>query len=158
MKRIEFFIFLIIGVFVFGCKSSGNSSIVQRTYTPEEGKESINPTVTPNSEISPIIITNVEVIGKNEVITLKNISNESQNIRNFILIDKQTESLKRFDDDIILETDQTIKVINGDKDSSLVKNNQYWQSLFVINQDFDELLLVNQAGRILWSYINYPNK
>lgn len=148
---------LVIAIFLVSCNSkstSGNKEqIINQEINQTENETRI--TVTPDVNNSPIIILSVEVMDKNEVITLKNISEKTIDISEFILVDPQTNNMKKFNEESIINPNETFLIINGDQDSEFALKNEYWQPVFVINQPLDELILVNQAGRILWSYVNY---
>jgi hypothetical protein len=134
-------------------KSNG---FVQNQEKIQTGNE-IQVTVTPDANNSPIIIFGVEVIDKNEIITLKNISNQTIDMKDFILVDPQINNMKKFKEETLIKAGNSILIINGDENSEYALKNEYWQPEFVINETLDEIILVNQAGRILWSYINYDD-
>lgn len=148
---------LVIAIFMVSCNSKSpnenKEQIKKQEIIQSESESRI--TVTPDVNNSPIIISSVEIIDNNEIITLKNISEKTIDIGEFILVDPQTNNMKKFNDGSEVKPNETFLIINGDQDSEFALNNEYWQPVFVINQPLDELILVNQAGRILWSYVNY---
>lgn len=148
---------LVIAIFMVSCNSKSpnenKEQIKKQEIIQSESESRI--TVTPDVNNSPIIISSVEIIDNNEIITLKNISEKTIDIGEFILVDPQTNNMKKFNDGSEVKPNETFLIINGDQDSEFALKNEYWQPVFVINQPLDELILVNQAGRILWSYVNY---
>lgn len=121
-------------------------------FIPSE--KSIYPTITANPIYTPLIIASVKNENGVEIITLQNISNSPQDLKIFTIVEPNSQKYKQFDSEILLPG-QTFDIINGTKTQNLSPN-QIWLSEPIINIDYDQLYLLNEAGRIIWTFTKLP--
>jgi len=112
------------------------------------------PTTTPNPKISPLIIISVTNNNDIEEITLKNISNIPQDLKLYTIVEPNSQKFKQFESEILLPN-QTITIYNGATSKNL-SSNQKWLSEPLLIVTFDQLYLLNEAGRIIWTYTKMP--
>jgi len=110
-------------------------------------------TATPDKSISPLIIEKVERIENSELITLANISDEDIDLKNYIIVDPQDYNLKKFPQDTILKPGEKYLILNGDGQTKISETFDYWLPKNILKQANDEIIITNEAGRIIWSFI-----
>lgn len=93
-----------------------------------------------------------------ETIFVTNISDMEQSLKDRTILDPDTLDYIDLPQDKTLEPSESFKVYNGpiapEEADGLV-----WQDEPVLESRGDRLVLLNQAGRVLWNYINardYP--
>lgn len=151
MIQSRIILLIVLGVFLTGC---ANTEMIV-TKAPEVEMET-NPsqiiTITPDPIVSPLIINNVVKTDNFEIIHLKNISDHNLNLVDFVLVDTNGEKLKRFSSEIILRPDEEFKILNGDNFDDSIEFDEIWADKIILTQPNDEIIITNQAGRILWTY------
>jgi len=151
MIQSRIILLIVLGVFLTGC---ANTEMIV-TKAPEVKMET-NPsqiiTITPDPIVSPLIINNVVKTDTFEIIHLKNISDQNLNLVDFVLVDTNGEKLKRFSSEIILRPDEEYKILNGDNFDDSIEFDEIWADEIILTQPNDEIIITNQAGRILWTY------
>lgn len=116
-------------------------------------------TDTPDPSVSPLIISSV-IRDENgvEIIRITNISNTKQELKHKTLLDPETMNHVDLPPDIALVPGDSFKVYNG-KMSIESSNELVWLSEPLLQNKGDHLVLLNEAGRVLWNYVNlqdYP--
>jgi len=93
-----------------------------------------------------------------EVIFVTNISDAEQALKNRTVLDPQTMEYIDLPDDEVLQPEESFKVYNGPVTPGEVEG-LVWQDKPTLKLRGESLILVNQAGRVLWNYVNrqdYP--
>lgn len=116
-------------------------------------------TDTPDPQETPLIISNVMRREDGvEVIFVTNISDAEQALKNRTVLDPQTMEYIDLPDDEVLQPEESFKVYNGPVTPGEVEG-LVWQDKPTLKLRGESLILVNQAGRVLWNYVNrqdYP--
>ena len=111
-------------------------------------------TDTPDPFLFPIIISNIVYNEYSEKIVVENISDQDQFIGGFAILNPQT--MEHFIiPEKILKSRSSYIICNGkcNDDEVDVK----WLDKPVINEYGDHLVLLNQAGRVIWNYVYITN-
>jgi len=151
---------IIVMLFFIWLITSCNSNFEDEKSQLEKQSDPINSpdiifTTTPDKTISPLIIEKVERIENSELITLANISDEDIDLKNYIIVDPQEYNLKKFPQNTILKPGEKYLILNGDSQTKISETFDYWLPKNILNQANDEIIITNEAGRIIWSYIYY---
>ncbi len=178
MRRIHHTLSIImIIVFLSGCKSNSveNSPTniattypVETTYEVESAYPSgVIPedtsygyqtpgyiTATPDPTLSPIIIADVQHEGSAEIIEIKNISDKVVDISAYMIYSPEMEDRKILPENLRLSSGESFMIYNGQNLD--YPEEQVWLEKFIINNPLDEILLLNNAARIIYNFIYYP--
>jgi hypothetical protein len=151
---LTFFIFLF---FVIGCSSNGlPPSTSQEPTTTAIGNvrntdTPVQPTI--DSEFIPLIISEVDKSQKGvEIFVIKNISNSDQNIEGMALLNLETSEYIVLPS-VTLRPGETFKVYNGSVNEEIT-GGMKWLDEPALRLTGDTVVLLNQAGRALWYYVN----
>jgi len=114
-------------------------------------------TDTPNPAVSPIIISDVTRDANGlETIAITNISDAEQSLANMTVLNPATLEYVDLPSDVTLPPGASFKVYNG-PGATEASDGLAWldePALWLIG---DHLVLLNQAGRVLWNYVNSRN-
>lgn len=110
---------------------------------------------TPDPNKSPVIISNINHNENGiETISITNISEQSQDINGYSLINPMTsEHINIFN--VVLEPGDSFFVYNG-LDATEYPDGLAWMEQPIIQHPGDSIYLLNHAGRLIWSYVYYP--
>ncbi len=111
-------------------------------------------TPTPDPALVSVIVSNVEHEGQLEKITLKNISNQRQDIGAFMLFSPELSDRFVLPVDLVLDPEETFTIYNGAADQ--LPQEQVWLEQPILTQPGDEVWLVSRSGAIEYYYIYYP--
>lgn len=158
--RIAKFILLFLVALLVSCTPKPEPTISPISPLPRGapgGPESISPgehsaTVTPDPLASPLVIS--EVMRRKddlEIIVIANISAFDQNLAGMSLL--EPESMRYlFLPEVVLPPGDTIRVCNGNCGTG---DGIQWLKEPVLYEPGDQLILLNQAGRVIWNYVNF---
>jgi hypothetical protein len=115
------------------------------------------PRDTPDPSRSPVIIGGVHVaIEGHEVVTVTNISKSDQSIGLWSVQNYGTSELFNFPRDLVLQPGESVRVHSGIKTIAPSKYDLFWserQQWVRTGPDSLDVLLLNQAGRIIYRYL-----
>lgn len=113
------------------------------------------PTATPDPQKDVVIISNVTHSETGlETVIITNLSDQVQDINGFsLLIPSTNEHINIFD--VTLDPGQSYNVYNG-AGAQEQTDGIAWLDTPALQQFGDEIIFLNHAGRIIWSYIYYP--
>lgn len=111
-------------------------------------------TDTPDVRRSPIIISDVIKTGDEEHIIIKNVTQSEQEITLFSILQVGLSENFNFPDRR-LSPGETIEVYNGAGEISQDKGYK-WKDQPLLAESGDQYVLLNRAGRMIWSYVYYP--
>lgn len=157
---------LLIIVYLTGCASSASNTdpdqmpISDANSTNVGGDGGVTPsdfsgliTETPDASKTPLIIR----VGKTqdlETIEVTNISSGPIDVSGFILFSENLDDRVIIPGGTILNSKESFAIYNG-KDPRDGKG-YFWNEEFAILNVEDQLLLLNQAGRIIYYFNYYP--
>lgn len=118
------------------------------------GDMSAFPTQTADPANTPMIIEDVIKQGDSEMIIIKNISSTAQDLQLYTLVEPESQQFKTFTSQLI-NPGETFQVINGPNPENIV-DNAHWLSEPLLSLPGDKFHLLNQAARILWTWIYFP--
>lgn len=113
-------------------------------------------TMTPDANLTSIIVSEVRHEGEMESIYITNISSETQDISNYMIYSPKLDVRKILPSNLILETDESFVLYNG-ADLESYPEDQRWLDTPVLTEVLDEVWLTNSAARILYYFIYYPS-
>lgn len=160
--RIAKLILLFLGVLLVGCISKPKPTISPISPLPISVPGESEPvstaerlaTVTPDPLVSPLVIS--EVIHKKddlEIVVITNISASDQNSAGMSLLEPETMQYL-FLPEVVLPPGGTIKVCNGNCGTD---DGIRWLKEPALREPGDQLILLNQSGRVIWNYVNFVN-
>ncbi len=116
-------------------------------------------TDTPDPAETPLIISSVKRSEDGtEVIFVTNVGETEQPLKDRSILDPQTMEYIDLPEDVVLAPGESFKVYNGAVTRGKV-DGLVWREEPLLQSRGDQLVLVNQAGRVLWNYVNsrdYP--
>lgn len=113
-------------------------------------------TMTPDANLTSIIISEVRHENDVESIYITNISSETKDISNYMIYSPELDVRKIFPSNLVLEPGESFVLYNGaNLDSFPVE--QRWLDTPILTEALDEVWLTNSAGRILYYFIYYPS-
>lgn len=151
-----------LGILLVSCTSKPKPTISPLSPLPigvPGGSEPISTmehlaTVTPDPLVSPLVISEV-TRGKDdlEIIVITNISASDQNLAGMSLLEPESMQYL-FLPEVVLPPGGTIKVCNGNCGTD---DGIEWLKEPALRESGDQLILLNQAGRVIWNYVNFVN-
>jgi hypothetical protein len=139
-----------------------STAAAQSTSTKEISSPSATSdwvTDTPDPAEAPVIISEVTRTEDGvEIILITNISSIEQSLKDRTILDPQTMEYVDLPQDVVVAPGETFKVYNGVRTPEET-DGFVWREEPVLQSKGDQLVLVNQAGRVLWNYVNprdYP--
>jgi hypothetical protein len=173
-------LFVLLGIVIVGCVAQTPTADVQLPQPSETALPASNsypapnaypepvdngdqqagtgarlPTATADFEISPVIISEVSREGETEQVVLLNVSNQSQEISRIALYNPNTGDRKYLPQGKILEPNESYSIYNGLLPAG-INEEQKWTDYPMLQYRDDEVLLLNEAGRMIWTYVYYP--
>lgn len=116
-------------------------------------------TDTPDPAETPLIISSVKRSEDGtEIIFVTNVGETERPLKNRSILDPQTMEYIDLPEDVVLAPGESFKVYNGAVTRGKV-DGLVWREEPLLQSRGDQLVLVNQAGRVLWNYVNsrdYP--
>lgn len=112
-------------------------------------------TLTPDPLLSNIVISEVRHENDVEVIVIKNIGASAQDIGSYIIYSPGANERKVLPKDLVLQSGDTYSIYNG-SDLSVFPEEQGWMKNAVLTTAFDEVWILNNAGRIMYYFTYYP--
>ena len=113
-------------------------------------------TMTPDANLTSIIVSDVQHESDVESIYITNISSETQDISNYMIYSPKLDVRKILPSNLILEPGESFILYNGaNLESHSV--DQRWLDIPVLTEVLDEVWLTNSAARILYYFIYYPS-
>ncbi len=113
-------------------------------------------TMTPDANLSSIIVSDVKHEGDVESIYITNISSETQDISNYMVYSPALDVKKILPSNLILEPGESFILYNGANLDNFPVD-QRWLETPVLTEVLDEVWLTNGAARILYYFIYYPS-
>jgi hypothetical protein len=111
-------------------------------------------TDTPDVLRSPMIISNVIKTGDEEKIIIKNVTQQDQEITLFAILEVSSGENFHFPD-YKLAPGATVMVYNGPGEINQ-KEGFKWMDHPLLAAQGDQYVLLNRAGRLIWTYVYYP--
>lgn len=113
-------------------------------------------TMTPDANLTSIIVSEVRHEGNMESIYITNISSETQDISSYMIYSPKLDVRKILPSNLILEPGESFVLYNGaDLESQPI--DQRWLDTPVLTEVLDEVWLTNSAARIIYYFIYYPS-
>ena len=113
-------------------------------------------TMTPDADLSSIIVSDVKHEGDVESIYITNISADTHDISKYMIYSPASDARKILPNNLILEPGETYVLYNGTSLENYPVD-QRWLDTPVLTQALDEVWLTNSAARILYYFIYYPS-
>lgn len=151
-------VLLIITASLIGCTSRVTPTLSPLSPLGPADTEESYPgipllTDTPDPAVSPVIISEVTKTEEGaEVIVVKNISNSDQNLGGMGLLNPATMEHIPLPD-LTLAPGDSFKVYNGMLTGKITDGIR-WLEEPILRQPGDYIVLLNQAGRAIWYYVN----
>ncbi len=113
-------------------------------------------TMTPDANLTSIIVSEVRHEGDVESIYITNISSTTQDISSYMIYSPKLDVRKILPSNLILEPGESFILYNG-ADLEKYPVEQRWLGEPVLTEMLDEVWLTNSAARIMYYFIYYPS-
>lgn len=112
-------------------------------------------TATPDPDQTPVAIVSAEIGPNREIITIQNISSSDQDISEWILFNLDAEDVFRFPENLVLEPGEVVRVYSAVAENEVPESGFFWTEETVWESLPADVLLLNQATRLVYWYVHY---
>jgi hypothetical protein len=113
-------------------------------------------TMTPDANLTSIIVSEVQHEEDVESIYIKNISSDNQDVSNYMIYSPKLDVRKILPNNLILEPGESFVLYNG-ADLGKFPEDQRWLDAPVLTEALDEVWLTNAAAAIIYYFTYYPS-